>query len=448
MTTELIMKRLLISLCLLAGISIGDTLAQTANYDVNTRYLTLPSVQIGVTTYYNVVVRLDSFAVISADSAPSAPTGLSVTAVPGQISISFTPGNSGSATPTYAATCTPASGGTGITSISSSSSPVSVSGLTNGTAYTCTVEATSTAGSATSSPSAQVTPTAAAMAPPIYVVLFTHIEDDTPSGALGTETARSNYLLWRSRLIAMAELASRNNMTWVLQPDWKFLLAAQQYEDATVTASTGGNNVLRYLRDSLGVVIDPHSHEAGGYNYTDVAYLLEQLGVGGTTVIGGHVWDPSLPQFAHWDRFRVPVAGEHYPSATWRGDILMGSGTPNHTNDPIVSGVWRPKDPLNFWVDDPAGSIASVGAYKNDITSIGELTSLYQTGQVDASCMLTSTYHIRPTTLSSSTSLAALEQDVLVPLQSLRSKGEVEITNFTNLIATWQTQYAGKACIH
>ncbi len=111
----------------------------------------------------------------------------------------------------------------------------------------------------------------ASISPPLYLVLFTHIEDNTPTGTLGTDAARSNYLLWRSRLIAMAELARNKNLPWVLQPDWKFLLAAQQYEDATVMASTGGHNVLRYLRDSLGVVIDPHSHEAGGYNYTDVA---------------------------------------------------------------------------------------------------------------------------------------------------------------------------------
>lgn len=283
---------------------------------------------------------------------------------------------------------------------------------------------------------------------PVYVVLYTHIEDNTPAGTLGTTTSRSNYLLWRSRLITMAQLARRYNMTWVLQPDWAFLLAAQQYEDASATASTGGKNVFLYLRDSLGVVIDPHSHENGGYNYTDIAYLLEQLGVGGSTVIGGHVWDPSLPEFAHWERFRVPVAGSRYPSATWRGDILIGHGTPGHTNDPIHSGIWRPQDPLNFWSDDPAGNIVAVGSYKYDIASIPELTALYQSGQVEASCMLTSTYHIVPAEISSSASFATLEQDVLIPLKNLRDKGEVQITDFTRLLATWRSQFASKACIH
>jgi hypothetical protein len=246
----------------------------------------------------------------------------------------------------------------------------------------------------------------------------------------------------------MAELARRYNMVWVLQPDWKFLEAARLYEDAATMASTGGQNVLRYLRENLGVIIDPHSHENGGYNYTDVAHLLELLGVGGSTVIGGHIWDPALPQFAHWERFRAPVAGMRYPSASWRGDILMGSGTPNHTNDPIVSGVWRPKEPYSYFVDDPAGNIAAVGAYKGDIAGIATLRALYDSGQADASCMLTNTLHLTPTMIGSAANLTALERDVLEPLQSLRAGAQVEITDFTSLVTTWKSRYAGKACLH
>ena len=291
------------------------------------------------------------------------------------------------------------------------------------------------------------TPTATASARPIYVVLFTHIEDTTPAGTLGSAAARTSYLSTRSNLIAMAELAKSYNTKWVLQPDWKFLLAAQLYEDASTTATTGGRNVLRYLRDSLGVTIDPHSHESGGYNYSDVAYLLDALGVGGTTVIGGHIWDPALPQFAHWERFRSPVAGLAYPSFSWSSNILMGSGTPNHTNDPIVSGVWRPQDPNNYFTDSPSGNISCVGAWKSDISGIDELTAMYRSGAQPATCMLTSTYHITPSSISSASGLASIERDVLVPLSTRRSSGQVEITDFTTLVATWQGAYGGKACV-
>lgn len=287
-----------------------------------------------------------------------------------------------------------------------------------------------------------------ATAPPVYVVLFTHIEDNTPGGELGTPGNRSTYLTLRGRLITMAETARRYGMRWVLQPDWKFLLAAQMYEDAPTMASTGGQNILQYLRDGLDVAIDPHSHEAGGYNYTDVAYLLGMLGAGGSTVIGGHIWDPALAQFAHWERFRVPVAGQRFPSAVWRGDILMGSGTPNHTNDPIVSGVWRPQNPWNYFEDDPSGNIACVGAFKGDIAGIGELVARYRSAQAESTCMQTSTYHITPATLGSSSAMAALERDVLTPLSGLRSAGQVEVTDFTSLVATWRSRFGGKACVY
>ena len=307
---------------------------------------------------------------------------------------------------------------------------------------------TATSGSVSGTASVTVTIGGTTDAPPVYVVLFTHIEDNTPSGRLDTAANRTMYLRWRTRLITMAKLAQRYGMTWVLQPDWKFLEAARTYENASVMSTTGGKNILRYLRDQFDVVIDPHSHENGGYNYTDVAYLLHGLGVGGSTVIGGHIWDPSLPQFSHWDRFRVPVAGEQYPSALWRGDILMGSGTPDHTNDPIVSGVWRPKDPWSYWEDSPSGNIVAVGSFKKDVDGISELVARYTSGQSAPTCMLTSTYHIKPAMISSSSGLSTLERDVLSPLSSLRDSRKVEVTDFTTLVATWKSRFGGQACIY
>lgn len=283
---------------------------------------------------------------------------------------------------------------------------------------------------------------------PVYVVLFTHIEDNTPVGTLGSAQSRAAYLDWRNDLIAMGEAARRNGVPWVLQPDWKFLEAAGLYEDGSTTASTGGRNLLRYLRDWLGVIIDPHSHENGGYNYTDVAYLLDQLGVGGSTVIGGHIWDPSLPQFAEWDRYRSAVAGEKYPHASWRGDILMGAGTPNHTNDPVVSGVWRPRDRSNYFTDDPAGNIVSIGPFSRDLDGVSTLWTLGKAGTIASSCMLTSSYHIRPADIANASALASVERDVIAPLLSLKSAGQVVLTDFTSLVSTWRSQYNAQGCVY
>lgn len=291
------------------------------------------------------------------------------------------------------------------------------------------------------------TPTDSA-APPVHVVLFTHVEDQTPGGVLGTAQSRASYNTIRGALLEMGALTARYDIKWTLQPDWKILLAALQYEDAGTRASTGGLNFLRYLRDSMHVAIDPHSHEGGGYNYTDVAHLLDSLGVGGTTVIGGHIWDPSLPQFSAWDRFRVPVRGQQYPSASWRGDILMGSGTPNHVNDPIVSGVWRPRNRNDYFSDDPSANIACVGAYKGDVATISELVALYRGGQAPPTCLLTATIHVNPSDITGPNGLANVETAVLRPLAALRDSGQVKLTDFSALIATWKRDFGGRACTY
>lgn len=285
-------------------------------------------------------------------------------------------------------------------------------------------------------------------AAPVYVVMFTHVEDNTPGGLLGSAQSRQNYLTHRTNLIAMAALAESSGVQWTLQPDWKLLEAALLYEDPALQATTNGKNFLRYLREDRNVVIDPHSHENGGYNYTDVAHLLDSLGVGATTVIGGHVWDPSLPQFQEWDRYRVPVAGQHYPGAIWRGDILIGSGTPNHVNDPLVSGVWRPRDRDHYFEHDPAGNITAIGQYKKSVETISELIALYRSGAVPPTAMLTFSCNINPATLSAPGGLAAVLDTVIVPLAAWRDSGLVVATDFTSLVRTWETSFGALSYVY
>jgi hypothetical protein len=275
----------------------------------------------------------------------------------------------------------------------------------------------------------------------VRVVLFTHIEDNTPGGSLPSDASREQYQRLRGRLIGMAEAAKARGVKWVLQPDWKYLEAARLYEDAAMMADTDGRNVFAYLASDLDVAIDPHSHENGGYNYTDVAHLLDLLGVGGSTVIGGHIWDPALPQFQQWERFREPVAGEHYPNASWRGDILIGAGTPNHVNDPLVSGVWRPMNRDAFFEDDPEGNIVAFGAWANEVAGVEELVALYEDGTVPGDQMLTASWNVTPNDLQATDGIATIDADVLAPLATLQGAGKIEVTDFTSLVATWNTEY-------
>jgi Fibronectin type III domain len=80
---------------------------------------------------------------------PAPPFITSVSPGNGQISVTFIPNGSGGSTITsYAATC---SSGGAIGSASGSASPITVTGLTNGQPYTCTVTATNAAGTGTPS---------------------------------------------------------------------------------------------------------------------------------------------------------------------------------------------------------------------------------------------------------------------------------------------------------
>jgi hypothetical protein len=120
-------------------------------------------------------------------AAPSAPSALSVTPASGSLSVGFTPGATGGATPTYTATATPVGGGNAI-SVIGSGSPISITGLTNGTAYTVAVIATNSVGSSTalSSGATSYTPSGVPSTPQV-----TNIDTSVPSQLTLTFTSTS-----------------------------------------------------------------------------------------------------------------------------------------------------------------------------------------------------------------------------------------------------------------
>ena len=103
---------------------------------------------------------------------PGIPTNVSGIGGNHQVTVSFTaPTNNGGATIT-GYTVTPYIGGVAQTAISGSSSPIMVTGLTNGTAYTFTVYATNSVGNGTASTiSSSVTPATVPDAPSIVSVI-------------------------------------------------------------------------------------------------------------------------------------------------------------------------------------------------------------------------------------------------------------------------------------
>jgi len=279
----------------------------------------------------------------------------------------------------------------------------------------------------------------------VYVVLFMHNEDSI-LGDLDNPATRQKYMRHRNGLIEFAEMLKSHNTPFCWQSDWKILQAILKYDTPAVKDSTDGKNLVQYLSENCSITIDPHSHENYGYNYADVAHLIDSLGVTPTDVIGGHIWDPYSEKYANWERFREPLRGEKYPQAEWRGRILIGSGTPNHTNDPAPSGVWRPKDKYNFWTDDPQSDIVCIGQYTKNMQGLEDLIQLKQSGAIAKDEILTCTFFTSQSMTPNFTS--DYEQNTLLPLLELQDKGHIEIVSYTELVHIWESEYNSAAHIY
>ena len=135
--------------------------ATQAAQELYVTFLLQPAATIGggvsVITGATQVVRFST----DVGSVPGAPTQVSAQGANAQTEISFSApqSNGGRTVTSYTVTCTPSAGGASM-SASAASSPVTVTGLTNGTAYSCSVTATNAIGTGLASDSVTVTPAA------------------------------------------------------------------------------------------------------------------------------------------------------------------------------------------------------------------------------------------------------------------------------------------------
>lgn len=267
------------------------------------------------------------------------------------------------------------------------SSPVSSPGL-SGSAGDASTEADSP--DVIPSPTPAVMPTTAATgAPVIYVNIVSHSEDGTSPGYPNFSTDQSSFATERAGLVSFANMLARHRVQYDYQSDWNFLLGVQKFDAGD--ASTNGKNVLRYLSEDLGFAIDPHSHEKNGYNYADVAYLIKANGVEPSHVVGGFIASPeSQSKLSYLGSL---THGSKYPAYEWKPEILWGGGTGNHVNESAlwISGVWHPKSPSSFAVDDPAAPLPVVGHYESNWDGLNKLLALQEEGALTPGNMYTVT---------------------------------------------------------
>ncbi len=196
-------------------------------------------------------------------------------------------------------------------------------------------------------------PTRSQSHPPVYLTLVSHNEDNVQWLTYNYYIQRRNYL------VQIANIVQSKGAIWDFQSDWRFLQAVMRFDTGSVVANTNGKNLLRWFAEDKGVICDPHSHE-NGYNYADVAYLHEQLGITPTKVVGGFLYDTVISG-NNWENLQNGIYGRMYPSYFWRPDILWGGGTPNHVSDPNPLGAWKPQSMANYYVHDSTKHLVLLG---------------------------------------------------------------------------------------
>lgn len=288
--------------------------------------------------------------------------------------------------------------------------------------------------------------------PAVHVAIFTHNEDPHHPETPDFMADRATYESFRVVLLSFAEILQSRRMNWNWQSDWNFLNATIQYEvlgggDPRLVGMTHGKNIVRYLHEDLGVEIDPHSHENDGYNYADVAALIQDCGVTPSGVVGGHIYDPAAPGYQNWPRFNIGITGKKYPNYFWKPVLLMGAGTPNHASDPVASGMWRPKSPAEFFTAGGTG-IAAFGNWDGTLTGLDELIARVESGQLASNLVWTASFGFNQSDLVKPGFLDQTVRPTIERLAEYRDTGRIRIVTFQELLEIWRVSFNGRQSVY
>jgi hypothetical protein len=303
---------------------------------------------------------------------------------------------------------------------------------------------------------------AMAQGPQVYFSIAVHSEEPGIGSATVPPTpnfstvSKVTYVQWRDAILTFAQLCATRNLPWSFQSDWNFLEGVRRYEtptgaayDASLMTNTAGKNVARYLNENLGVTLDPHSHENSGYNYADVAWLLTQLGVTPTGVVGGHVYTGT--GYQEWPKFVEDPLGllcEKY-SATgyrWKPVVMMGGGTASHVDDPHSSGIWLPSHTAGttisskeqYFTHDPVGQIAAMGHWDQDLHANDQFLRKLEDGIIPHGDKLWTLSHVfNHRDMVQPGFLTSIMPAKLDTIRRWRDAGRVTVAQYSSVHAAW-----------
>lgn len=214
--------------------------------------------------------------------------------------------------------------------------------------------------------------------PVIAVSVISHNEDPQHPDFPDFSRDRAATLAQRDAMLAFATMLTEHGVAYNYQTDWNFLLGLEAYDDT---------NFLQQLAD-LGVSIDAHSHEHNGYNYADVAGMIDAMGVEPSGVVGGFIAAPASE--SELVQFQTPIRANK-SNYVWTPTVLWGAGTSLHIDESSlwISGVWRPKSVAAFTEHDPEAPLPNVGGYRATWDGLAELLAAYEAGELDENTLYT-----------------------------------------------------------
>jgi hypothetical protein len=290
----------------------------------------------------------------------------------------------------------------------------------------------------------------------IYATFVTHNEqsNNIPCKDVVDANKQSEYLSNRTATIAFAKAIADAGGAYDLMSDMDYIDQINRFDSASVMGSTGGKNLFKYLNEFAPgkVTVDMHSHEksgVGGFNSADVAEALGKLGVPANGVVGGFIANPAKDE--NWTRLAKPMKALR-SSYEWTAKVLWGAGSGNHVNDPVASGVWRPKSPDEFMVDDPAQALPNIGGYaditKDDYaTKLTALIDLLKTSKLEKNRMYTITLMTPQCNLHRDAALTEKAKSTIAAHTADVAAGLLVWTTVPDALNTWKTAYKSQPVI-
>lgn len=193
---------------------------------------------------------------------------------------------------------------------------------------------------------------------PIYLNINSHNETDDPNDY----SISATYYQVKEIVKSIADTIGTNGAKWNMQVESNLINACLTHENG----ASNPNDLLDSLDNLPHVEVDPHNHFSpqpgptyNPYNYADCAHLLDSCGLAAPRKnMGGFLWQTA----SDWMPYQTGAQGNTYTGYTWQPNVVWGGGSPGHTNDYNVYGIWKPGGAsAQFPIHNPSRHLVCIG---------------------------------------------------------------------------------------